>query len=164
MFDRYRYQVFIFSRAVDCLSHYLRPKGFALPIIEQEVNVILQTGNTKRSNRTVKIPAKSQPSSTVRVNCDWFRNSADSVVGDLIPVWNWQRIAPVITFDLNTYDSTVWIQPICLCGQNKSGGINRRNIITRWPPPNFSSRVTNSFFDTLPVRIWTIAICISRSP
>ena len=86
MFDRYRNQVFIFSRAVDCLSHYLRPKGFALPIIEQEVNVILQTGNTKRSNRTVKIPAKSHTGSTEGAKCDWNRNSPDSVVDNLVPL------------------------------------------------------------------------------
>ena len=95
----------------------LETMGFALKIIEQEVNVILQIGNTKSSNRTVKILAKSQPGSTVLLNCDWYRISADSVVGDLMPVWNWQRIAPVITFDLNTYHSTVWKKPICLCGQ-----------------------------------------------
>jgi hypothetical protein len=70
MFDGHRNQVFTFTGAADCLPNYLRPEGFALPVIKKEVNVIQQTENTKRSNRTVNIPAKSQPGSKVRVDCD----------------------------------------------------------------------------------------------
>jgi hypothetical protein len=64
MFDGHRNQAFTFTGAADCLPHYLRPEGFALPVIKQEVAVIQQAGNTKRSKRTVKIPAKSHTGST----------------------------------------------------------------------------------------------------
>ena len=40
MFDGHRNQVFSFTEAADCLSHYLRPKGYALQIIEQKVAVM----------------------------------------------------------------------------------------------------------------------------
>tara|TARA_B110000014_G_C19852577_1_gene441754 strand:- start:382 stop:558 length:177 start_codon:yes stop_codon:yes gene_type:complete len=42
------------SGVADCLPHYLRPEGFALPVIKQEVAVIQQAGNTKRSKTPLK--------------------------------------------------------------------------------------------------------------
>ena len=41
-FDKNRNQVFSFARTADCLSHDLRPKGFAQPVIKQEVSLVKQ--------------------------------------------------------------------------------------------------------------------------
>ena len=42
VFDEHRNQVFSFARAADYLSHDLRPKGFAQPVIKQEVSLVKQ--------------------------------------------------------------------------------------------------------------------------